>query len=505
VYRDLDDQGRETARKVFGSAGLTQFVQFVLLGAPNPYAWNEHAIECAVLRRRILAPLVGLWFGGRVRVARAWGRSWNEGALAFELSTELVDGRAPRLHRPGDRRGGHEVRELLEDVMRPLQGWLADAGFDGLVWQAGRGNPVALANFLFEGDREGRARWAWIDLESGVPALFPLDPRALLRFYLPRAWKFRRPLFDDVDVARLREYLDREGRTLRTRLGECVWSDLQRDATALRYHQEAWKSQPRVVRSIAAQFRKGRLGAARAAAYVRAPWRWYAHLAGRVPPQLARWTGRALRWTVARLREFPYRRSVRAVVRFCVSQRYRWLLARRFVSYRINAWQRRGQLAAAEARALRERLAGEESSAYLTDFAVHLAIKPVVKSAEFFVLPVLYLRGWIDEGTLAIGILVAGAAARTLYTLGRLVQSYLAGRERPWVALGAGLVPVLGNLAYPLQIVASSHVEEDRVAQFLLYDGCAALGRRIPIWGGRDTLLEHRFNHLPDLVVGGRR
>ena len=39
------------------------------------------------------------------------------------------------------------------------------------------------------------------------------------------------------------------------------------------------------------------------------------------------------------------------------------------------------------------------------------------------------------------------------------------------------------------------------VAQFLVHDILSGVGRRIPIWGGKDTLLEHRFNALARIVT----
>ena len=45
VFRSRDGAGRETARKVFTSGALTRLVQYAFLGAPNPYAWCEHAVQ----------------------------------------------------------------------------------------------------------------------------------------------------------------------------------------------------------------------------------------------------------------------------------------------------------------------------------------------------------------------------------------------------------------------------------------------------------------------------
>ncbi|MHC4390566.1 MAG: hypothetical protein ACYS22_04515 [Planctomycetota bacterium] len=157
VYLDDDKEHGRLAAKVFGSESVVKLVQVVLLGAPNPYVWSEDAIQCALLRRRVLGPLLRFWFGDDVRVAPAI------------------------------------------DVMKPLQGHLKAAGFDGMLWQAGLGNPVALNNFMLERVREGAGpetrRWVWIDLESGVPALVPMNPLSLLLFYLPKCFKHGRPLF----------------------------------------------------------------------------------------------------------------------------------------------------------------------------------------------------------------------------------------------------------------------------------------------------------------------
>src|SRR5688572_25420202 len=111
VFLGDDGDGRRLACKVFGAGGLTRIVQIVFLGAPNPYAWNEDALRCAYLRRRILARLVEHWFTGRVRVAEAVGLGWNEEHRAFELRAELSPGVALPLHHPGRRTGRRLLRE----------------------------------------------------------------------------------------------------------------------------------------------------------------------------------------------------------------------------------------------------------------------------------------------------------------------------------------------------------------------------------------------------------
>ena len=173
-----------------------------------------------------------------------------------------------------------ETAELVREVLHPLQGHLEAAGFDGLLWQAGRGNPVAAANFMRaeEGDR---ARWVWIDAESGVPALFPLNPWYLLRTYLPLCVKHERPLFDDVDVPRLRAYVMESQKALTERLGERGVARLRADVDALEASQARWRSLPRHRRSVASYQATGKITREQARHYIDKPVRWLARLAGR--------------------------------------------------------------------------------------------------------------------------------------------------------------------------------------------------------------------------------
>ena len=484
-----------TARKVFTSGALTRLVQYLFLGAPNPYAWCEHAVQAAILRRRILAPLVAHWSGGGMRVAAGWSVDWNEEHRAWQLHTEFVEGRPPALHHPD--RQVDEVDDLRAE-MRRLVVHLRAAGFDGQVWQAGLGNPVALANFLLEERPDGTRGWAWIDLESGVPALFPAHVPSLWRFYLPRAWRYRRPLFDDVDVERLTAWLAVSRAPLYDALGSATLEGIERDVAALEYHQSAWRRMRRLERSVRSQLAKGKITNERADVYRRSPVRWYAHEAWRATRGITRRVAHKFVRIGRMLRDAPWRKLAHGFVQFLTSHAYRTALAERFVDSRLRLWTQRGQLNQSEADHLRSKLGHEESSTYLSDFGVHLSIKPFVKSIEYLLCPALFAAGVIDAWTLSLIWISGGSVGRTLYTGGRMIQNLMLGRELPWTALWVGLFPVIGTLAFPLQIVRSSRGDEDTIARFLLYDGFSVMGRRIPIWGGPNTLTEHWANHLPD-------
>ena len=493
------------ACKIFEAHSLTKVVQWIFLGSANPYVWNESAIRCALLRRQILAELVPYWLGPRVGVANAFGFDWNEDHRAFELHTELSPGRAVDLHHPLRTNGGNQLGELLHEVMAPLQEHLIEAGFDGLVWQAGKGNPVALNNWLYEPRSAGGGTWRWIDLESGVPALAPLNPWALFSFYLPRSVAYGRPLFDDVSPRRLRDYLERHAAGLRSQIGKQGLERLIELSSRLETRQRDWKSLRRIDRSLGYRLSQGEIDQKEAARYRDRPLQWYARESRRAAASALRGTHRLLRRFVDWLGSIDLGQLGVAVGRFLTSQRYRAGVARHYLAGRIDAWRSRGQLGAGDAEVLRSHLDCEESGSYLTDFGVHVAVKPLVKSIEYWVFPALFALGLINEVTLALAVLSGGAIARSAYTVGRIVQSAVRGREKPWFALIVGVVPVFGNFAYPLQVLYSSTEQDEHLARFILYDGCARIGAHLPIWGGRDTLTEHCLNRLPERLPHFRR
>ena len=502
VLLSRDGAGRGIARKVFGSSGVTKAVQYVFLGAPNPYVWSEPAIRTAVLRRRILAELVEFWFGPKLRVARAYDYAWNADCLAFEMRCELIDGRHVALHHAYTSPDDNELQDVTRKIMRPLQTRLVEAGFDGLVWQAGRGNPVALNNFMRDGsDGDDGYRWVWIDLESGVPAVIPLNPMDLLNFYWPKSLLHRGPLFDDVDVDKLHAYVARRRDELEEGLGRERVRQLEVDIDALAQNQQEWKSLVRHRRSIGYRRARGSISSEQAEWYTQRPLRWY----GRELLHAVRSVPQIFMACVCRFVAVVARVNVARVLKACwagmCSQTYRDRLARDYVATRIARWSARGQLSELHATALCDQLEEEESSSYLTDFGVHLAAKPFVKLAQFWLMPALCLAGVIDGVFLGAFLIAGGSAVRTLYTSGRVVQSALTHREIPWVALGVGTLPALGNMAFPFQIVFSGAHDHCSVARFIVYDTFSRLGQWVPIWGGADTLTEHFVNRLPKLVL----
>ena len=168
----------------------------------------------------------------------------------------------------------------------------------------------------------------------------------------------------------------------------------------------------------------------------------------------------------------------------------------------------RNHLQSDEANFLRRQLEHESTSPYLTDFLVLMGLKPAVKAVELFGLPSLYAVGAIDEATLAVGVAFGGTIYRTLYTSGRMVYDRIkpdaTNRNPRLIALLVGLIPTVGNAAYPIQMIYSASSGSKELAEFLTYDIASMIGENIPIWGGRDTRTEHFFNHVPDIIVRNR-
>lgn len=505
VFEEVTPDGRSLACKVFLPDGASSLVNQLLTGAVNPYRWDRNAVECAVLRRRILAPLVQVWFGGQLRLPETEGSRWVPEHAAFELRAERVQGRHTQLrHGLGDG-DADEVSELVGRFMRPLQHYLAESGFDGLLWQAGKGNPVAAANYMRDLSA-GKARWVWIDAESGVPALFPMAAWTLVTTYLPLCVKHRRWLFDDVDVARLQRYIERNAPELEVELGSAAVEALRADARALENAQWQWRVLRRHERGIESHLAMGKLSADEARGYRARPLRWTAHLLTRLAASLPRRAAATVHSIWSRVDLAKGMRALAAYGAFFASRSRRRRWASHHVRRRVVDWRRRGMLSAEAAAAVRGSMTSDVASEYVADFGVHLAIKPAVKVVTWLALPVLALSGFADHWTLVGLLAFSGAIGRTTYTGARALQAVFTGRPAPWVALGVGVLPVVGNAAFPVQLLAATRGQRGLVARFLVHDILSGIGRRLPIWGGADTLVEHAFNDMAGwLCSGGRR
>lgn len=511
VYFERDERGRDIVEKIFGGDTASKLVLYTFTGAPNPYIWNHDAIACAVARRRILGHLVTVWFGNHLALPRTDGSSWNEKHRAFALHSEFIKGRhAPlRLAPPrptpaqitADATAIDPLKDLAQNIMKPLQKHLRESGFDGLVWQAGMGNPVAANNFMMiEQDAPTQQafahRWVWIDLESGVPALFPANPLALLTFYLPAAIKHRRPMFDDVDIPKLNTYLLTHHDTHAAALNPAAMQEIADAFTSLQKHQAGWKSLSRSDRSIEAACVMGKITNEQVHWFKRHRIIWQAVLMRNGVASAFRHALSAISRSVSNLIQLCRRMLGMSLIQFVTSQRFRTRLSRRIVARRIGVYEKRGQLLRATTKVLRRELRSDESSEYITDFGMHLSFKPLIKTTQWTLVPLLFAYGHITVATGVLMLAFIGPVARTFYTMGRTLQASARRQRLPWVALFIGMIPSAGTLAYPLQLAwAAEH--SHRLARFIIDDTFATLGRKLPIWGGPDTFTEHFFNRIP--------
>ena len=166
VFLEHDIDGSPFVSKIFHGSLITDLVHYLSSGAPNPYVWNENAVQSAYYRRKILSDLVEFWFDSKLRVAKALGVDWDRESNANVLRAEYINGSQAALHHPFSQNTDGELSDLVDNVMKPLQERLIESGFDGLAWQAGKGNPVATNNFLLQKNLNGNSNWVWIDLES---------------------------------------------------------------------------------------------------------------------------------------------------------------------------------------------------------------------------------------------------------------------------------------------------------------------------------------------------
>ncbi len=484
--------GREVATKVFTGEKVSKFILFVLTGSANPYTWCKPAVQCAIARRKVLTILCQHWFGSGLSLPEVYGYRWNPGQKAYEIDMEFVPGRHASLLSPLRENQVDLAQELRRKVMDPLQARLVESGFDGAVWQAGKGNPVAESNFMILDEEDGY-HWVWIDLESGLPALFALNPLSTLLYYIPMCFKHRRWLFDDVDCEKLRSYVDENC----TELSPGQRDELRGEIDDLERSQRDWKQTSRHLASLNYARSQAHINDQQQQYFLDRPIRWFAVSVSRGLVSVVSGAGRLVLDCLAAIRNFNYQKLGKRIIKYASNSYYRWGVIRWFVRREIFLWERRGFLDQVERDVLLAELHDDEISAYLTDFSIHIGVKPFIKVFIWGFLPLLIAAGSVGFGTAALVILWTGPVVRTVYTLWRMVASMLRSRPHyPWVALFVGILPMLGNLAYPMEILYQSAGRGNVLGKFMTCAFSARIGSKIPVWGGRDTGTEHFFNRI---------
>lgn len=488
---------KAVAAKIFTGEAVSKIILFVLTGSANPYTWCEAAIRSAIIRRRLLSNLCRLWFGDRLRLPETYDYRWNPEHAAYEINAEFINGRHAPLFNPLTPDAKDFMMELQQEIMQPLRKKLIESGFDGLVWQAGKGNPVGASNFMVKQQNDGSNEWIWIDLESGLPALFALNPLSTFFYYLPKCIKHRDWLFDNVDTAKLKNYLEHNSESIIKEFGLKTYRELFDDCDLLSTTQKEWKGLKRYKRNLYYAASQDKITQEEKDYYEDKPLRWYLKSLAIIFQTFVLKIKETYNSAINAIYNFRYRKFFKRIYFYFSDTLYRWGVARWYLKREIEKWHSRKFITAEETAFLRNELKNVESSAYLTDFSIHLGIKPVVKLFSLVIMPILMALGFFSLQTGAIIIIVAGSICRTAYTLWRITNNLVKSKKHfPFVALVVGAFPVIGNLAYPAELLYRSAGKKDRLAKFIAYSFSAKIGARIPVWGGQDTETEHFFNRL---------
>ncbi len=167
-----------------------------------------------------------------------------------------------------------------------------------------------------------------------------------------------------------------------------------------------------------------------------------------------------------------------------VSGRFQRAYGRHAIRSAIADWAAAGRLHAGEYEPLQRESASNELDEYARCFGMHLSLKlitPILLPLKIGGVAVFAATG---EAIYLMPMLIS-PILRTAITLWRMFRNGRRGLQYG-EALLIGMLPVLGNLAYPVQMYASHR----RLSTFLIRDSAARLARWLPIYGGQNSRLE---------------
>ena len=491
VYKCRRDK-MDVARKIFCGTDLTNLILTIFYGAPVDYQWSKPAISAAYHRRKVLKGLLKFWFGDEITIADSVSTGIHQATNEQYMDTEFIKGRVAALYTPFSKDSLIEFKELKYKIFPKLQRHLMDSGMDGTVWQAGYGQPCAIPNFLFSDKLQ---KWIWIDAESGVPAIVSYNIKKLITYYIPKAFKFRRVMFDSLDCESFQKYLDTNKDAIKSSMSDEEFNTFENSCSSLIEASKEWQSLSRNERSRGYFLFTGKIDEEQNEYYKEHSILWMIFLIksfmSRDFPKLVIHLGQKIKKYAVRLN------PVKLLV-FCAksisSGEYRIETAHNHIERKIDKWLDKGRLTEDQAKTLHGELDDNSARKYLSDFGVFLLFKPlgyIIRALVAF----MYAKGLIDEAITIFIMTFISIILRTTYSLYRCVEDIITSREVSWVALMISPLPMVGTLAHPCQMLHSAR-KGHSISQFIIYEILSSIASKIPIFGGHESEIEYQLNRV---------
>jgi hypothetical protein len=537
VYLSIDKDQKLYAEKVRQSSGFSQLVYALSFQAPTPDR-NEHAVKSAVLTRNLLTELTNNWNSEDRRIplmADAIGYKWNHEEKTYSLITEFIQGRGPKPNT--------DEIDILMDCMDALQENLFKAGLYGPAWQADKSNMTSTSNFKITSD--GSAYW--IDTEPGMIAMSFAPGKKYIKAAKKKGFT---PLFADIDFEKLRDYL----------VNEPINGCLENTVDQLELNMRIWKS------SELALLRNSGVDKQRMHKWYVDNWTHERNLCGETQELLQTNTfafglysvfgkfmsivankeyrdelleNKFRSWEEDGVipvgsRKFPRLNTLLSAVspkvvhhylmdpdfrkyinKGIFSRKHRKRIASDFIDSAIDDYKALGRFTPEEAQEKREWLKkdSEVMDVYLTGFGTHLLLKGATLPADVaFIANILgtsgldFLEPLTIEALLMNGLpyplntiapLAVGPALRLGYTGYSALRCKLENRDVPHKA-AAVMSPLkggFGNSAFAVQMAIS---EDKFTLEYLLHK----IGKKVPIFGGVDSRIDHKIMRGAPLLRG---
>jgi len=491
VYKCRRD-GQDVARKIFCGTDLTNLILTIFYGSPVDYKWSEAAISTAYHRRKVLKGLLKFWFGGEITIADSVTTGIHNETNEQYMDTEFIKGRVASLYNPFIEEKITEFTDLKYTIFPKLQGELMKSGMDGTVWQAGYGQPCAIPNFLYSDELK---KWIWIDAESGVPAIVSYNVRKLISYYIPKALKFGRVMFDSLDCESFKTYIDQNRDAIKAALSDDQFSEFSKSCDGLIESSMAWQSTTRNERSRGYFLFAGKINEEQNEYYAKHSILWLLFL--------IRWFitndfPKLFKHLIEKVGKYAKRLNPVKLLKFCfqslTSSEYRIETAHNHIERKIETWHDKSRLTDEQAAILHSELDDNSARKYLSDFGVFLLFKPLGYIIRG-VVAVMLTQGMVSNTTAVFVFSFISIILRTSYSLFRCIEDMIARKEISWVALLISPLPMVGTLAHPCQMLHSAR-KGHSISQFIIYEILSSISAKIPIFGGHESEIEYQLNRL---------